>query len=474
MSKQSNSLRRSSETDYGIFRLLSWLNVGHVLGALTACSTVAADQTRRDAGALTEESSTNAQANHSDAERTDGATITGSGPSYNGSTSGITAHTTDAALDLDELGPYPYEPSPVTRGGTMSFLNVGASGWWPRRLERKASDPACSYKDGEDTWGGHCCMEEHHTDSVNLSPFDEEMVLILKSLNVKQLAVYQPKRDDAEQWTRVSSWDNRGRQSENLWFTQQGDGSAMFPGDLTSNDCVGYLSQHALLECDVLDDYYCPSDDGIMHQGFTGSKLFVFLASMTFKDADVRACDGDAPGHAGPWVALVASELVRDGARKWNGACNCYSRTGSVGDGCGEMNVFEVVLDDNEFSNREFMSTGVRSYQAGHLGGSVCGPDCDRDRFAQDVEVVDACSQQAYAAAPTLTMGGPTDGCPVWRRPEGDRYFLLLLDERARQIQVAVLHPANLDLSLSPLLPSVPNTVTRTDIDAILALRLPH
>ena len=59
-------------------------------------------------------------------------------------------------------------------------------------------------------------------------------------------------------------------------------------------------------------------------------------------------------------------------------------------DGCGEINVFEVVMDNNAYSNREFASTGVRSYQAGHVGGSVCGEDCSRDAFPPtDVEVVD-------------------------------------------------------------------------------------
>ena len=117
--------------------------------------------------------------------------------------------------------------------------------------------------------------------------------------------------------------------------------------------------------------YFCPDDPGVLHRGFAGSKLVVFLASMTFDDARVAGCDGDGAGKPGPWVAFVASELIRDGGRKWNGLCNCYSKTGSVGDGCGEINVFEVVMDDNEYSNREFASTGLRSFQAGH-GWRVC------------------------------------------------------------------------------------------------------
>jgi hypothetical protein len=361
----------------------------------------------------------------------------------------------------------------------MTFRNVGAPGWWPRRIERKAGDAACDYKDGTDTWGAHCCMKQQATVSSALAPFDEEMTLILKAIDVKQLAVYQPGPTAAQTpgesaWQRVSDWDHRGGPGHNLWFTQKGDGSATFPGDLSKNDCVGYLSQAPLFPCGDGSSYYCPNDPGVLHRGFSGSKLVVFLASMNFDDMGVAACDGAGAGHPGPWVALVASELIRDGGRKWNGACNCYSKTGSVGDGCGEINVFEVVMDNNDYSNREFASTGVRSYQAGHVGGAVCGSSCERKAFATDVEVVDACTKKAYGAGPEIVVGGDTDGCPVWRRPDGDRFFFILMDERERAIQVGVIHPGAVPPSASALLPTLPAILSRAAIDALLALRLPE
>jgi hypothetical protein len=232
--------------------------------------------------------------------------------------------------------------------------------------------------------------------------------------------------------------------------------------------------QRPVYDCGDEADYFCPNDPGVMHRGFTGSKLVVLLGSMTFDDGGVTSCNGDGPGHPGPWVAFVASELVRDGGRKWNGACNCYSKTGSVGDGCGEINMFEVVMDGNDYSNREFASTGVRSFQAGHVGGSVCMASCDRDDFPSDVEVVDACAQQAYDRGPELEVGSTSDGCPVWRRPVGDRYFFILLDQSLRVIQVGVVHPANIPPAMTPLLPALPSAVSRADIDAIALLRLPH
>jgi hypothetical protein len=405
-----------------------------------------------------------------------GGTSTGS--TGQGSTAGLAEPTgTGGSNGLpspgDALGAYPFTPSTVTRGGTMTFKNVGAPGWWPRRIDRKAGDAACDYKDGTDTWGGHCCMKEQATDSTQLAPFDEEMTLIMKAINVKQLAIYQPVSANSNAWQRVTDWDRRTGTGSNLWFTQKGDGSATFPGDLTKNDCTSYLSQAPLFPCGDGSNYYCPNDPGVLHRGFAGSKLIVFLASMNFDDAGVAACDGNGAGHPGPWVAFVASELIRDGGRKWNGLCNCYSKTGSVGDGCGEINVFEVVMDNNDYSNREFASTGVRSYQAGHVGGAVCGTGCDRQAFPSDVEVVDACKKSAYSAGPELVVGGTTDGCPVWRRPDGDRYFFILLDERERQIQVGVIHPSAIPESASALLPEMPGTLPRSAVDALLALRLP-
>jgi hypothetical protein len=375
----------------------------------------------------------------------------------------------------DALGAFPFADSPVTRGGTITFSNIGAPGSWPRRLDRPEGDPACDYKDGTDTWGSHCCMTEHQTDSTRLAPFDEEMTLIVKAIEIKQLAIYQPiSGETGADWQRVTSWDSRSPIGENLWFTQEGDGSPNFPGDLTHDDCVGYLSQEPTIECGDGSDYYCPNDPGVLHQGYTGSKLVVFLGSMTFDDAGVAGCDGDGAGHPGPWVAFVASELIRDGGRKWNGLCNCYSKTGSVGDGCGEINVFETVLDDNEFSNREFASTGVRSFQAGHVGGSVCGADCARDQFPADADVVDACATTAYETGPEVVADGDSDGCPVWRRPEGDRFFFIALDEAERLIQVGMIHPANIPSGAGAVLPELPGSVARAGIEGLLHLRLPE
>lgn len=381
----------------------------------------------------------------------------------------------DTLWDTDSKPPFALDDSAVTLGGTITFKNIGEAGWWPRRLNKPNGDAACNYKDGEDTWGGVCCMEMHETISDKLSPFDEEMTLIFKAIQLKQLAVYQPASDAEDAvWTRSSFWDSRNDGAENLFFTKSGDEHAVFNGNLTNDDCVWYVMQNKSFECENWEQYYCPDDAGINHLGWSGSKMILFLGNMDFDDGGVSSCDGGGVGHPGPWTAFVASELIRDGGRKWNGLCNCYSKTGSVGDGCGEINVFEVVMDNNDWSNREFISTGVRSYQNGHVGGSVCGSDCNRNDYADNVDVIDACAKEAFGAGPEVVSGGASDGCPVWRRPVGDRYFMILLDEHTRTIQVAMIHPAKIPPAAKELLPLVPASLNRQIVDALIGMRLPN
>ncbi len=368
---------------------------------------------------------------------------------------------------------HPADGGVATLGGTMTFLNVGAEGFWPRRLDRDPSDPACTVKSGKDTWGGPCCLTAHATASSNLTPFDAEMTLLLKAVRVRQLAVYQPTAVAGSDFRLVSSFDDRSGTSRNLWATQSGNGSRVFPGDFTGNDCVWYVAQEGAFDCGDGRDYFCPNDPGIKHLGWSGSKLVVLLASMHVDDQALKACGSDGPGAPAPWIAFAATELTRDGGRKWNGLCNCYSKTGTVGDGCGEINLFEVVMDGNSYSNREFISTGVRSYQSGHVGGNVCGTGCSRAEFPVQQDVVNACTKTAYSKGPTLTMGGTVDGCPVWVRPEGDRYLIALLDAERRIIQVAMIHPQALPQSLGALLPALPAQLSRATVQAIAELRLP-
>ena len=63
---------------------------------------------------------------------------------------------------------------------------------------------------------------------------------------------------------------------------------------------------------------------------------------------------------------------------------------------------------------------------------------------------------------------------PAWRRAQDDRYYLFLLDEMSRTVQVAVIHPAQLPPAAKAIVPALPNTVPRAVIDGFVHLRLPQ
>jgi hypothetical protein len=52
------------------------------------------------------------------------------------------------------------------------------------------------------------------------------------------------------------------------------------------------LMQEPAFACGDGRAYYCPADPGVLHRGWSGSKLVVFLGSMVFDDAKVASCSG--------------------------------------------------------------------------------------------------------------------------------------------------------------------------------------
>jgi hypothetical protein len=334
-------------------------------------------------------------------------------------------------------------------------------------------------------WGGRefCCRTRHEVTSNRLTPYAEELSLVLDGpLRVKQLAVYQPEGVPEGAWGLRSFWDRRRPNAkENLQLTGPTAGAA-FDGDL-GNNCTWHAMQARVFACGPGSDPYCPPSD-VAYHGWSGSKLFVLLASMPYAEDPAlrpRSCiqEGeDERAQDAPWIGLGASELVRDG---WQGyhPCHCFANTDAgVGDGCGQINVFEVIAEASgpRWGNRDLISTGLRSFQLGHLGGNTCGIEsCPSERFPADAELVDACKLSAMTEGAVLNADARDyTVCPMWRRPQGDRYFVVLLDEVSRTVQVAVLHPERAGLELPGLLPELPRSLSRQDIQRVLALRLPH
>jgi hypothetical protein len=363
----------------------------------------------------------------------------------------------------------------------MTFREIGAPGYWGRRILAEPGDPACDVQ-GEyvDTFGQqtYCCRTKHEVTKVPLAPFNEQMTLILRGpLHIEQFVVYQPGGAPGSDWTVRSQWD-AGSPGEKADVVFDGPSDSKdWTGDL-GDGCHWYAMRAKAFACGDGSDPYCPAGGPDLHYwGWEGSKLLVMRASMpdaTDPSYAVPSCEKKGPVDA-PWVGWSASELMRDGAGKFH-PCHCYANTKpSVGDGCGEINVWETVPEQQTgYGNRSIMSTGLRSFQFGALGGSVCGVDgCPHDAFGEEVDLVDACKHAALAQGAELTPEG-NNGCPVWRRPREARYFLALLDEATSTIKIALVHPDAIPAALAPLLPALPAAVSQADVDALLALSLPH
>ncbi|MDI1442512.1 DUF2403 domain-containing lipoprotein [Polyangium sp. 6x1] len=396
-------------------------------------------------------------------------------------------------LDLGNTHAPPHEPAVptntgvVTRGGTLTFTNIGAEGYWGRRIEAEPGDPRCDVQSEtlDFGWGSEfCCRTKHEVTSNLLTPFNEQLTMVLDGpLRVKQFAVYQPLGDRGGPWAIRSFWDRRTPDTPyNFHFSGPNDAS-IFDGDL-GNSCTFFAMQQRKFPCGPGSDPYCPGS-ALDYDGWPGSKLVVLLASMPYADdpslkpLSCIAADQDEREQDSPWIGISPSELNRDG---WSGyhPCHCFNNTnsGQLGDGCGQINVFEVIAEASgpQWGNRDVISTGIRSYQVGSLGGVTCGiQSCGIEQFPADADLLDVNSLTAMNAGAVIDADHPaTKEGPAWRRAQDDRYYLFLLDELSRTVQVAVIHPGKIPEAAQAIVPALPNTVLRTAIDGFASLRLPQ
>lgn len=416
------------------------------------------------------------------AEDVSGAVVSGDAPSEPNANGGLRPpilHPEAAALGMGGAS----NNANITRGGTITFRNIGAQGWWARRFVANPKKTICSVEDSTLDLGAAggsvaCCRGQHATKSTQISPFDEQMTFILRGpMRIKQMAVYQPSAD-ASMWARASAWTAATDVRDNIKFTGPNNSSA-FVG-LIGDSCQWYVMQDAPYACGPSSDPYCSgSGPDVNYNGWGGSKLVVFLASyLAGTDAALAglSCAASTPAPNAPWIGFSASELMRDGWGKYF-PCHCYDNTNSsVGAGCGEINVFETVAQSEGpmYGNEQIVSTGLRSFQVGSFGGNVCGYGvCDVSAVSSQVDLLDACTLRAADAGVTLTYGSANNACPVWRRPFDDRYFYVLLDTQERAIQVGLVHPQNIPAAASILLPNLPSTLQRSTIDALLNMSLP-
>jgi hypothetical protein len=354
---------------------------------------------------------------------------------------------------------------PPSTGATITFEDIGAAGSYPSRR-----DPAVGPCDAENANG--CCMTKDAVAGNELTPWDQDLVMSLRGpIEMKQFATYEPNTTPGS-WQLVSAWDSRTpASSQGIAFDQTFAGSV-------GSVCVVNASTSQTFPCGKGSTPYCTTPNADHYYGWSGSKLFVLLMAMphqsTLKNA--TPCGATSNGwYDAPWIGLSLGELIREGAFS---SCNCYSSTNpNAGDGCGQINVFEVVNDNNSYTNLDVFSTNFFGY-GGYVGEGPCGPQCNVSKLAANVDLIDKKSDTAATMGAIATQGVPpaagTGPGAAFRRPEsGYRYFLILLDVASRTVQLGIVHPQAIPASIGGLLPGLPASIDQSTVDALLKLRLP-
>jgi hypothetical protein len=357
------------------------------------------------------------------------------------------------------------ELDPPSNGGTLTFEDIGAAGFY-----RSRRDPTTGPCDAVNT--AACCMTKLSIAGNDLTPWDGDLIMSLRGpIELKQFATYEPAAS-AGSWQLVSAWDSRSpTTSQGIAFDQA------FTGGVGSV-CVINASTDRVFPCGAGSVPYCTTPDADHYYGWSGAKLFVLLMTMPHQGTIQKpaACGPTTNGwYDAPWIGLSLGELIREGAFS---ACNCYSTTNpNAGDGCGQFNAFEVVNDDNAYTNLDVFSTNFFGY-GGYVGEGPCGPQCNVSKLAANVDLITKSTDTAATMGAIATQGvAPAAGTgpgAALRRPElGYRYFITLFDVATRTVQLGILHPSNIPAALAPLLPSLPAAVDQTTIDSLAQLRLP-
>jgi hypothetical protein len=368
----------------------------------------------------------------------------------------------------------PLENDPVTLGATITYLNIGEPGWYPSRR-----DPASGECDAVNN--GSCCMTQYEYSSELLAPWDEDLIMQLRGpMLVERLAVYQPAQEsgDGSAWNRVAIWDNGGALDKSgVVFGADGvEGSGLSGSDFdgaVGSTCVIDVMNEQKVPCGSGSVPYCEGAD--KQDGFSGSKLFIVLAKTPrMSDPQAQAmthCAGPTDNwYDAPWIGLTHGELVRSGKF---GGCHCYAKNPDewwLGDGCGQFNVFEVINDNNEYTNLEVFSTNI--FGPEYIGGGPC-PSCSFASLPNSVELVSKWDNSAAITGET-TEPGRSPGYAIRRPTEGYRYFVVLLDVASRTIQTGIIHPARIPESVGALLPGLPEWVGEGVIHNLRDLRLPE
>jgi hypothetical protein len=349
-------------------------------------------------------------------------------------------------------------------GGTVTFQNIGKAGSFPS---------ICAPN------GNMCCRQTKTITSDKLTPWDEDLIMTLRGpLDIRQFATYQPVTEgQPSNWQLVSSWDVRTPSAaKGIAFSGDAAPKTAFNG-IVGSTCLVNASTDKAFGCGPMSSPYCDANSSNKNLGWSGSKMFVFLASMphvgTGGITTAQNCGAVTNGwHDAPWIGLSVGELIRAGAFS---SCQCYEVTPYHGDGCGQINALEVINDNDtsgNYKNLEIFSSNFFGY-AGDFGGPCGTNNCDTTGIPTTVDLV---SGKMAAPAGVLGSGNPIKSPNGFlRRPTtGFRYFILLFDVTTRTVQYAIVHPSKVPAGLGALLPSLPDQIPQSAVDTVIQLRLPH
>ena len=357
------------------------------------------------------------------------------------------------------------ELDPASHGGTITFQNIGAVGWYSSRR-----DPATNQCDAVNTAG--CCMTKYQVTTDKLTNWDQDLGMTLRGpMLVKQIAAYEPKAGDATKWSLVSAWDDRTPAApKGVAFNGNGTDKAGFNG-IIGTECLVDVTTDKPFKCGPGSVPYCTASRAFY--GWAGSKVVILLASDKHAPNVPKPCSTGTTGgwYDAPWIGMSNGEMMRTGLFA---GCNAYARDPAkwyLGDGAGQFNVFEVVNDNNAYTNLEVFSTNFFGY-AGYVGEGPCGSKCDVTRLGPAVDLINK-STDTEAAAGAISTPAKGPGAAFRRASNGYRYFVMLFDVSSRTVQLAMIHPGNIPASVGAMLPNLPPEVPQATIDALLSLRLP-
>lgn len=360
----------------------------------------------------------------------------------------------------------------VSDGGTLTFQSLGKAGFYPSRRD-PASGTCEVYSNGT------CCMTKHQLADDKLTPWNEELIVTLRGpIQLKQFVVYTATADGMK-WDVQSAWDSKDPATAfGIAFDGNATKGAKFAGTVGS-ECVADAMTDKAFPCGPGSVPYCPAGGGgPKNYGWSGSKLFVMTARMPMMggaklDAATACGTGTSNGwYNAPWIGISLGELIREGKF---GDCNCYGKTPPewyAGDGCGQINAFEVVNDNNDYQNFDVFSSNIFAYY-GNVGEGPCGKNCNLTGVGP-ADLIDKATSKPAAKGGVTTFGGSAAHVAFRRPTEGYRYVLALFDVNTRTMQLAIIHPSKVPAAAAGLLPALPKTLDRATIDALLAMRLPR